>query len=714
MSLPDGQDYFVAIQNPARTLANPGLQRCVPRLGPNGMPLVWAGGWAMTFQLCHPDGSFHALRCFTRPLEGLLGRYKAMQAFYGACGPVLQGALVPSWLEEQGIRIGGTSHPIVVMGWVEGEPLDEWIQGRLGRPGELAALRGAFRNLVAEMARAGFVHGDLQHGNILVRGGRPVLVDYDTVFPPGAAGLGFSLIGLPGFQHPAFTLRDDPRLLDRFPSLVIHTALEALELCPDLGKAPGAFADAILFHKEDFKDPANSGLFQALLREPYLKRKAEVLASCARGPVGALPDLETFLREALRTVHTLEPDLGAKGAKALDSIYRRIQVPRLGAAPAPAPAAQSLPPAATPAPSSAPPAPPASPAPRKRPPAKAKASPAPQASPPPPPVPARQPPPRAPKGAAPPAVPLALPGPPPARPAATGTPRGAPPPPPLPIPVAASPAPPAQVAPAPPAGPSERGTAAGRVPSVPQVPRPVPVPASRAATGAWTRAGMLILGLVGGAAALAFWVWWRTPPPPVYTPCYLEDPPKSPAVVLAAVQPQPTPEEGPAPEAPMLETRVEEPAPAQPAPEVQTLALQVPSPERRLREMGPEEIRILLDRIHNAAEEDLSEEARRQEQILQKLEEGIERLERLPGSTEVEWKEASGRIRVVPPQVVLGELRSARALTRARLENLWLPLRRFDDLAREGATRPDYLASALRGYWNLPPRAARMIRELPL
>src|SRR5207248_10425515 len=55
---------------------------------------------------------------------------------------------------------------------------------------------------VRHLEAAKVAHGDLQHGNILVRGGSIQLVDYDGMWVPALSGRDATEIGHRAYQHP--------------------------------------------------------------------------------------------------------------------------------------------------------------------------------------------------------------------------------------------------------------------------------------------------------------------------------------------------------------------------------------------------------------------------------------------------------------------------------------------------------------------------------
>src|SRR5207248_2197091 len=70
---------------------------------------------------------------------------------------------------KQGIQIRSGWFPIVKMQWAEGDLLHVHVEKQLRYPGSLASLRAKWATLVRDLETARVAHGDLQHGNILVR-----------------------------------------------------------------------------------------------------------------------------------------------------------------------------------------------------------------------------------------------------------------------------------------------------------------------------------------------------------------------------------------------------------------------------------------------------------------------------------------------------------------------------------------------------------------
>ena len=76
--------------------------------------------------------------------------------------------------------------PAIVMDWVEADSLEKYIGSNIDRPAVLMELANDFLRMTTALHKSGISHGDLQHGNIIVRfNGELTLVDYDSMYVPG-------------------------------------------------------------------------------------------------------------------------------------------------------------------------------------------------------------------------------------------------------------------------------------------------------------------------------------------------------------------------------------------------------------------------------------------------------------------------------------------------------------------------------------------------
>jgi hypothetical protein len=289
---PDLTDYHEALQHPQRSIGDAELQKAQIDKDRFGMPKPATGGNAVVYKATEGQNVW-AVRCFLRPISDHAERYAAiskhLQKNHAAHSTKF-------FYLADGLRIKGGTFPIVKMAWVQGQHLDRCVESLLGQPKDLAALREKFRTLVKEIEGAKFAHGDLQHGNILVRGKELLLIDYDGMWVPALIGRKATEIGHRAYQHPKRSETDYGPYLDRFSALVIYLSLRALEVNRKLWDQYYT-GDNLLFVREDFNDPGRSPVWGdlAALQDPEVSYLAGVLAALLSKPVKDLPRLEAVL-----------------------------------------------------------------------------------------------------------------------------------------------------------------------------------------------------------------------------------------------------------------------------------------------------------------------------------------------------------------------------------------------------------------------------------
>src|SRR6266542_3589217 len=269
MRLPQPTDYNEAIQNPQHCFSDDELRRGTVVLTPLGLPLAHSGNFADVYQVHGADGSQSwAVKCFTRKVEGLQQRYQAVSEHLHHAA--LRFMVDFRYLEE-GIRVHGQWYPVLKMRWVEGRTLNVFVREHLDRSSLLEQLARMWVRLARQLRQAGLAHGDLQHGNVLLvardRADRLALrlIDYDGLWVPALATRPSGEVGHPNYQHPQ-RLREGvyDADMDRFPHLVIYTALRCLAAG---GKALWDIHDNgenLLFRAKDFAYPGQSALFREL------------------------------------------------------------------------------------------------------------------------------------------------------------------------------------------------------------------------------------------------------------------------------------------------------------------------------------------------------------------------------------------------------------------------------------------------------------------
>jgi hypothetical protein len=304
MAWPLSQDYNEAIQSPAANFTDDDLKRGAAVTNALGLPLPCSGNFADVYQVRCPDGSRWAVKCFTRQSPGLRERYAAI-------GKHLRDARLPFIVDfdylQQGIRVAGRWYPVLKMQWVEGLTLHQFVAKYADRPAMLEALLHIWGRLPTYLGAARIAHGDLQHGNVLLVPGSGVnslalkLIDYDGMWVPALARTKSGEVGHPSYQHP-LRLREGtygPEV-DRFPLLLIATALRAIRVTGRPLWEKYDNGDNILFMQADLQAPTKSFLFLDLLRssDPLTAALADHLLTALRGRLDSVPLLNGVMPES--------------------------------------------------------------------------------------------------------------------------------------------------------------------------------------------------------------------------------------------------------------------------------------------------------------------------------------------------------------------------------------------------------------------------------
>lgn len=290
MRLPDRVAYLEAIQVPRLAfghLSHLPFHEAKVRLNALGQPMAASGSFAITFDLT-ARGRRYAVRCFTQHRDNTERRYRAVARFVRAAG--LDFLLQVEYLES-GINVEGKPWPIVLMPWVDtGQCLNDWIDANVEKPAALERVRVNIANAVAALRQRGVAHGDLQHGNILVRPDMSIrLIDYDGMYLPELAQYGACEQGHRNYQHPERSTQFQA-CLDAFSAGVIDLSLKATAAAPKLW-AEFTHGDNLILGAADFADPDSSVVFDRLKGIPQLGTQTGRLRDACMSALENVPDV---------------------------------------------------------------------------------------------------------------------------------------------------------------------------------------------------------------------------------------------------------------------------------------------------------------------------------------------------------------------------------------------------------------------------------------
>ena len=284
-SWPTMTEYQEAIQSPKLCFDQKDLRKGKPVMNTLGLPRPVSGQFASVYEL-DASRSKWAIKCFLRNTPDLHSRYASIAEHLAT---VTLPYFVAFDYIESGIRIRGHFFPIVRMEWIDGLPLNEYVERSRSDPTALKQLERQWVCLLNDLRSVNIAHADLQHGNVLVdRDGNLRLIDYDGMWVPQLADKGSHEIGHPDYQCPSRTGEDFDADIDRFAGDVILIALRALARRPELWDRYDN-GENLLFKRFDFVEPDDSELFKELrkLDDDEINPRLDYLITACGGKVKA-------------------------------------------------------------------------------------------------------------------------------------------------------------------------------------------------------------------------------------------------------------------------------------------------------------------------------------------------------------------------------------------------------------------------------------------
>ena len=260
MTLPDPGQYMEVIQNPKSCFKDPELKEGTLETNKLGLPRVISGQNALVFKIISPSKKVYAVRCFLRYDPDQKDRYQKISDYLGKRN--LKYTVGFKFIEE-GIKVQNTWYPILKMDWVEGEPLDDYLNKNYNNSRQILDLTYRFLEMLTVIRKEKIAHCDLQHGNILVVGSELKLVDYDGMYIPDFAGKKSLEFGHPNYQHPSRVFQRFDRNMDNFSAWVIFSSLAIIAADSKIWKTSD-YDNQLLFNGKDFLYPDDSSVLKIL------------------------------------------------------------------------------------------------------------------------------------------------------------------------------------------------------------------------------------------------------------------------------------------------------------------------------------------------------------------------------------------------------------------------------------------------------------------
>ena len=264
MNYPSISDYIEALRDAEDSLSELKDLRLV--YDDQGHPIMSSGNFAVVFKMQAPTGEYHALKCFLRDQEERSERYRmiAEELQYVQSTYLVKFRYLESELFVDVPNTGGEEYPVLLMDWVDGAPLDQYLKTIINKSYEKDLLAYRFSLLARWLVTQPFAHGDLKPDNICVcDDGSLVLLDYDGMYVPALSGRKPLEQGSPHYRHPLrSTLPFDAHIDDYGLSLIL-LSLRAIAFERYLYYKYSS-NEYLLFSEKDQMNPYTSPAFKEL------------------------------------------------------------------------------------------------------------------------------------------------------------------------------------------------------------------------------------------------------------------------------------------------------------------------------------------------------------------------------------------------------------------------------------------------------------------
>lgn len=208
------------------------LSNLRPILDEYGNPIMTSGNFAVVFKMT--DGEkIYAIKCFLKEQKG---RKEAYNQICDHMSNIHTKHFVSTSYYEKELFVDTTQtedneFPVLLMDWVDGLGLSEYISRNYDNSEKMANLYNNLQDMIAWLLPSHLAHGDLKPDNIIVTAdSNIVLIDYDGMFVPSMQGQYSRDLGTPQFQYKCRTISDFNEYIDDYAGIYLTLIIKLISI----------------------------------------------------------------------------------------------------------------------------------------------------------------------------------------------------------------------------------------------------------------------------------------------------------------------------------------------------------------------------------------------------------------------------------------------------------------------------------------------------
>lgn len=205
-----------------------------PVLDEYGNPVMSCGNFAVVYKMRDiRDGKYYAVKCFVRDQDGREETYKEIVNYISELHSIylISVRYIERELFVDTCQTSDTEFPILLMDWVEGVGLEEYVIQNISNTDRLQSLFDNFLLFVRWLLPSHLAHGDLKPDNIIITSkGEIRLIDYDGMYVPSMFGRRSQECGTPQFQYSKRKSDKFDEYIDDYSAIYIALLLKLVVL----------------------------------------------------------------------------------------------------------------------------------------------------------------------------------------------------------------------------------------------------------------------------------------------------------------------------------------------------------------------------------------------------------------------------------------------------------------------------------------------------